>query len=63
MTRPPLRWQPDDGSVAILRAYARRREPLRSVLRRALHMLATADGVLDARGRIVVEPAHRRRQP
>lgn len=61
MPRPRLMWQPDDGSVAILAAYARRREPWRSVLRRALRMLAQADGVLDGRGRIVVEPGHRRR--
>ncbi|MFJ9012294.1 MULTISPECIES: hypothetical protein [Streptomyces] len=59
MTRPLLRWQPDDGSAAILAAYARRREPVRSVLRRALRMLAAADGVLDGRGRIVVEPRRR----
>jgi hypothetical protein len=59
VTRPLLRWQPDDGSAAILAAYARRREPVRSVLRRALRMLAAADGVLDGRGRIVVEPRRR----
>lgn len=62
MTRPPLRWQPDDGSAAILAAYARRREPLRHVLRRALILLAHADGILDSRGRIVVE-RHQRRRP
>lgn len=61
MTRQPIRWIPDDGSAAILAAYARRREPVRSVLRRALRLLARADGVLDGRGRIVVEPGHRRR--
>lgn len=61
MPAPRLQWQPDDGSAAILAAYRRRREPLRSVLRRALHMLAQADGVLDARGRIVVEPRPGRR--
>ena len=55
MTRPPLRWQPDDGSAAILAAYARRREPWRSVLRRALRLLARADGLLDHRGRVVIE--------
>lgn len=63
MSGPLLRWQPDDGSAAILRAYARRREPLRSVLRRALRLLAQADGILDARGRIATEPGHRRRTP
>ena len=52
MSRAPLRWQPDDGSAAILAAYARRREPLRSVLRRALNLLAQADGILDPRGQI-----------
>lgn len=52
MTRRPVRWIPDDGSAAILTAYARRREPLRSVLRRALRLLAQADGVLDGRGRV-----------
>ncbi|WP_179382068.1 hypothetical protein [Streptomyces sp. SA15] len=52
MSRTPLRWIPDDGSAAILAAYARRREPLRSVLRRALILLAQADGILDGRGRV-----------
>lgn len=50
MTR--RQWDPDDQSAAILAAYARRREPWRSVLRRALRMLAQADGILDERGRI-----------
>ncbi|MFJ4356878.1 hypothetical protein ACIP25_11475 [Streptomyces massasporeus] len=52
MTRPPIRWQPDDGSAAILSAYARRGEPAAKVLRRALLLLARADGVLDIRGRV-----------
>jgi len=52
VTRPPVRWQPDDRSAAILAAYAHTREPLRSVLRRALRLLAQADGILDPRGRI-----------
>lgn len=52
MTRPPLRWQPDDASAAILSAYARRGEPAAKVLRRALLLLARADGVLDIRGRV-----------
>ncbi|MFJ9740862.1 hypothetical protein [Streptomyces sp. NPDC101166] len=52
MTRHPLQWQPDDGSAAILAAYARRREPWRSVLRRALRLLARADGLLDVNGRV-----------
>lgn len=45
MTRR-LQWQPDDGSAAILAAYARRR---------ALRLLTRADGLLDHRGRVVVE--------
>ena len=52
MTRPPVRWQPDDGSAAILAAYARRGERMPSVLRRALLLLARADGLLDIRGRV-----------
>lgn len=52
MTRPPIRWQPDDGSAAILSAYARRGENPAKVLRRALLLLARADGVLDIRGRV-----------
>lgn len=52
MTRPPLRWQPDDGSAAILAAYARRGERPGQVLRRALLLLARADGLLDIRGRV-----------
>lgn len=61
MTRAPLRWQPDDGSAAILAAYARRKEPWRDVLRRALRLLARADGLLDARGRVIVQPRAGRR--
>ncbi|MFF9175940.1 hypothetical protein [Streptomyces sp. NPDC014793] len=52
MPRPPVRWQPDDGSAAILSAYARRGERPGAVLRRALLLLARADGVLNGRGRI-----------
>lgn len=55
-----VRWQPDDQSAAILAAYTRRREPWRSVLRRALILLARADGILDGRGRVVTQPGHRR---
>jgi hypothetical protein len=58
VTRPPLHWQPDDGSAAILAAYIRRGERPGSVLRRALLLLARADGILDARGRI---PRQRKR--
>jgi predicted DNA-binding ArsR family transcriptional regulator len=43
---------PDDASAAILSAYARRGERAGSVLRRALLLLARADGVLDTRGRV-----------
>ncbi|MFE1109682.1 hypothetical protein ACFW5U_27865 [Streptomyces rochei] len=52
MTRPPVRWQPDDGSAAILAAYTRRGERASSVLRRALLLLARADGLLDINGRV-----------
>jgi hypothetical protein len=52
VTRPPIRWQPDDGSAAILAAYTRRGERPGSVLRRALLLLARADGLLDTRGRV-----------
>lgn len=52
MTGRPLRWIPDPGSARILAAYARTREPLRDVLRRALRLLAQADGVLDPRGHV-----------
>lgn len=62
MTRQPLHWQPDDGSAQILAAYARRREPVRSVLRRALRLLAQADGLLGERGRAVRDRERPRRQ-
>lgn len=52
MTARPVRWIPDPGSARILAAYARTREPLRDVLRRALRHLATADGILDPRGQV-----------
>ncbi|CAL9664339.1 hypothetical protein SUDANB1_07133 [Streptomyces sp. enrichment culture] len=61
MTRPRLQWQPDDGSAAILAAYARRREPWRNVLARALRLLARADGILDQRGRVIAQPRTGRR--
>lgn len=60
MSRPPLRWQPDDGSAAILAAYARRGQRPGAVLRRALLLLARADGVLNGHGQVVL---HQRRQP
>jgi hypothetical protein len=52
VTRPPIRWIPDDSSAAILSAYARRGERPGAVLRRALLLLARADGLLDVRGRV-----------
>jgi hypothetical protein len=60
MTRPPVRWIPDDGSIAILAAYARRGERAGAVLRRALLLLARADGILNGRGKVVPQ---QRRQP
>lgn len=59
----PIRWAADDGSRRILAAYARRRDKRDDVLRRALRMLADADGILDPlapRGRLRVEPPTRR---
>lgn len=53
VTRPPVRWQPDDGSAAILAAYARSGERTPAALRRALLLLATADGMLNGRGQII----------
>lgn len=53
MTRPPVRWQPDDASAQILAAYARSGERTPAVPRRALLLLATADGILNGRGQIV----------
>jgi hypothetical protein len=50
--RPPVRWQPDDRSAKILAAFASHRERTPSVLRRALELLAQADGIVDSRGRI-----------
>ncbi|MFI1166518.1 hypothetical protein ACH4UM_23680 [Streptomyces sp. NPDC020801] len=61
MTRARIQWLPDDGSARILAAYARTREPLRSVLRRALKHLAIADGILDGRGQVRREPRQGRR--
>ncbi|MFF4791886.1 hypothetical protein ACFY2M_19455 [Streptomyces sp. NPDC001276] len=55
-----LQWDPDDQSAAILAAYGRRREPWRSVLRRALRLVAQADGILDPRGGIRREQPGRR---
>jgi hypothetical protein len=52
MPRPPVQWWPDDGSAALLAAYTRTSEPLRSILRRALRLLAQADGILDSRGHV-----------
>ena len=52
MTRPPVQWQPDEESTRILAAYRQTREPRDSILRRALRLLAQADGILDPRGRV-----------
>lgn len=51
--RQPLRWMPDPMSARILAAYRLRREHLPSVMRRALLLLAQADGVVDGRGHVV----------
>ncbi|MFE9286655.1 hypothetical protein [Streptomyces olivaceus] len=61
MPRRPLHWQPDDTSAAILAAYTRRGDRPRDVLRRALLLLAHADGLLDTRGKVHTQ--HRRRVP
>lgn len=60
MKRPPIRWWPDDTSLRILAAYGRHNERRGDVLRRALRMLAIADGVLDPRGRIRADKDVRR---
>lgn len=59
MTRPPIRWQPDDGSAAILAAYGRRGERPAAVLRRALLLLARADGILNGHSRITPQQGRR----
>ncbi|GHJ04756.1 hypothetical protein TPA0906_66210 [Streptomyces olivaceus] len=61
MPRQPLHWQPDDTSAAILAAYSRRGDRPRDVLRRALLLLAHADGLLNTRGNVRAQ--HRRRVP
>ncbi|CAL9369465.1 hypothetical protein [Streptomyces sp. enrichment culture] len=58
MPSRPLHWQPDDTSAAILAAYSRRGDRPRDVLRRALLLLAHADGLLDTRGKV-----HTRHRP
>jgi hypothetical protein len=60
VTRIPIRWQPDDGSAQILTAYARSGERPASVLRRALLLLAQADGIVDARGQVRQQQPGRR---
>lgn len=47
-----IQWRPDPGSAEILAEFARHGETTKSVLRRALRLLAIADGLLDNRGRI-----------
>ncbi|GAA2192785.1 hypothetical protein [Streptomyces bangladeshensis] len=59
MIRPPIRWQPDDGSAAILAANSRRGQRPNNVIRRALPLLARADGVLNGRGRVVPQQGRR----
>ncbi|MFF1684631.1 hypothetical protein [Streptomyces sp. NPDC058254] len=60
MSATPIRWMPDDRSAQILAAFANHNEKAPSVLRRALELLAQADGIVDTRGR--VRPAAARRQ-
>ncbi|MEU5772660.1 hypothetical protein ABZ819_05060 [Streptomyces venezuelae] len=50
--RQPVRWMPDERSAKILAAFAAHKEHTPSVLRRALELLAQADGLVDHRGRI-----------
>lgn len=57
--RQSLRWMPDEMSARILAAYRLRRESLPSVIRRALLLLATSDGILRS-GRIVTERQQQR---
>jgi len=52
VTADPIRWIPDERSAKILAAFASHRESRASVLRRALELLAQADGIVDRRGRI-----------
>lgn len=61
MTTQPIRWMPDERSAQILTAFASHKEKAPSVLRRALELLAQADGIVDTRGR--VRPAAARRTP
>lgn len=55
MTDRRLTWTPDDHTIRILAAYRARREDWQAVLRRAVKLLAQADGVIDGRGRIINE--------
>lgn len=52
MSLIPLRWTPDPESATILAAYRRTREPIGSILRRALKLLAQADGLLNTSSHI-----------
>lgn len=47
-----IQWFADAGSRQILAAYGRRRERPRDVMRRALRMLAMADGILAPDGSV-----------
>ncbi|MEV6702710.1 hypothetical protein AB0M68_37200 [Streptomyces sp. NPDC051453] len=59
MPETPIRWMPDERSARILAAFASHRERPAFVHRRALELLAQADGILDSRGR--VRPAAEKR--
>jgi hypothetical protein len=48
----PCRPLLDEGTARIVRAYG---EPVAEVIRRAVLMLAMADGRVDTRGRVIVE--------
>lgn len=61
MTRKRVQWRPDDTSTRILAAFALHGERVDSVLRRAVLLLAQADGIVDPRGRIRRTPPERPR--
>lgn len=52
MTGNRVQWRPDPTSARILTAFTQTGEPTDSVLRRALRLLAQADGILDPRGHV-----------
>jgi len=57
--RPLPAWTPNPMSARILAAYKLRREHWTSVIRRALLLVAQADGVVDGRGRVVTDRERR----